>query len=61
MTRRIVLAATALSIVGGFTLPALAAPETPKGNAVCIVTSENPRGPHDGVCVWIPLPFAQPN
>ncbi|MCU1595056.1 MAG: hypothetical protein JWO12_2448 [Frankiales bacterium] len=56
MIRRTVLAATALAVLGGVAAPALAADPT-ETNVVCVATSPGGNSPHQGVCVWVPLPF----
>lgn len=58
MTRRLVLAAVALAATGAFAGQALAAPAraqlNPKDPGICIGGTNDPQGPMEGICVWIP-------
>ena len=59
MTRRIVLAATALAILGGAAGPALASGvgtshDTDGRDAVCVSLNNSQNGDRDGICVWYP-------
>ena len=59
MTRRLILAAVALSILGGGVATATAAPApgtAPATKQLCVVAFNDPASPYrDGLCVWVPL------
>lgn len=58
MNRRIALAALALVTSGAFAGQALAAPASPQLNptnpGICIGGTNDPQGPMEGICVWVP-------
>jgi hypothetical protein len=53
MTRRLVLAAVALSTIGGFAAPALASSGDGR-HEVCVMGTNGPNSQGEGICVWIP-------
>ena len=60
MIRRALLVTTALVVFGGATTALADAVSdhsaSSTGNIVCVATSAGGSNPHEGVCVWFPLP-----
>ena len=56
MIRRTVLAAVALTLLGGVSAPAFAdaVGATTGNNVVCVLGTNHTTGARDGVCVWFP-------
>jgi hypothetical protein len=56
MIRRTVLAAVALSVMGGVAAPAMAdvINSSPKNDYLCILGTNHTTGVKDGICIWIP-------
>lgn len=62
MTRRVILSAISLAVLGGVATPALAdslGSSQGGDNQICILGNNHSNGTRDGICVGVPTDWSQ--